>query len=156
MCIRDRVSEGWGFCNSFNTELATGGNMEGQPNFEASVSQRDMDYMHIFNWKKAAEVVAAGKAEMINGMPVIRIPTAVEEGILFLAPEPKSPHGADVTPDGKYIVVAGKLDPHVTIYGMDKINKAIEAKNWTLDDFGIPVLDFDAVKVAQLLSLIHI
>ena len=144
------VSEGWGFCNSFNTELATGGNMEGQPNFEASVSQRDMDYMHIFNWKKAAEVVAAGKAEVINGMPVIRIPTAVEEGILFLAPEPKSPHGADVTPDGKYIVVAGKLDPHVTIYGMDKINKAIEAKNWTLDDFGIPVLDFDAVKVAQL------
>ena len=144
------VSEGWGFCNSFNTELATGGNMEGLPNFEAGVSQRDMDYMHIFNWKKAAEVVAAGKAEVINGMPVIRIPTAVEEGILYLAPEPKSPHGADVTPDGKYIVVAGKLDPHVTIYGMDKINKAIEAKNWTLDDFGIPVLDFDAVKVAQL------
>ncbi len=144
------VSEGWGFCNSFNTELATGGNMEGLPNFEAGVSQRDMDYMHIFNWKKAAEVVAAGKAEMINGMPVIRIPTAVEEGILYLAPEPKSPHGNDVTPDGKYIVVAGKLDPHVTIFGFDKIQKAIEAKNWTTDDFGIPVLDFDAVKVAQL------
>lgn len=144
------VSDGWGFCNSFNTEMAVGGNAEGEPNFEASVSQRDMDYLHIFNWKKAAEVVAAGKAEVINGMPVIRIPTAAAEGVLYLAPEPKSPHGADVTPDGKYIVVAGKLDPHVTIYSMDKINKAIEAKNWTTDDFGIPVLNFDDVKVAQL------
>lgn len=144
------ASEGWGFCNSFNTEMAVGGNLEGQPNFEASVSQRDMDYLHIFNWKKAAEVVAAGKAEVINGMPVIRIPTAVAEGVLYLAPEPKSPHGADVTPDGKYIVVAGKLDPHVTVYSMDKINKAIEAKNWTTDDFGVPVLNFDDVKVAQL------
>ncbi len=144
------VSEGWGFCNSINTELATGGIEKGNPPFEAGVSQRDTDYLHIFNWKKAAEVVAAGKAEMVNGMPVIRIPTAVEEGVLFLAPEPKSPHGADVTPDGKYIVVAGKLDPHVTIYSMAKIEQAIADKKWTLDEFGIPVLDFDAVMHTQV------
>jgi nitrous-oxide reductase len=144
------VSEGWGFCNSINSELATGGVEAGNPPFEAGVSQRDTDYLHIFNWKKAAEVVAAGKAEVINGMPVIRMETSVAEGILFLAPEPKSPHGADVTPDGKYLVVAGKLDPHVTIYGWDKIQKAIADKNWTTDDFGLPVLDFDAVMLAQV------
>jgi nitrous-oxide reductase len=144
------VSEGWGFCNSINTELATGGIEKGNPPFEAGVSQRDTDYLHIFNWKKAAEVVAAGKAEMINGMPVIRIPTAVEEGVLFLAPEPKSPHGADVTPDGKYIVVAGKLDPHVTIYSMAMIEQAIADKKWTEDEFGIPVLDFDSVVHTQV------
>ena len=144
------ASDGWGFCNSFNSELATGGVEEGNPPFEAGVSQRDTDYLHIFNWKKAAEVVAAGKAETINGMQVIRIPTAVEEGVLFLAPEPKSPHGVDVTPDGKYMVVAGKLDPHVTIYAMDKIQKAIDAGKWTTDDFGIPVLDFDDVMMAQV------
>jgi nitrous-oxide reductase len=28
--------------------------------------------------------------------------TAIKEGILFLIPEPKSPHGVDVTPDGKF------------------------------------------------------
>jgi nitrous-oxide reductase len=145
------VSDGWGFCNSFNTEMATGGIESGNPPFEAGVSQRDTDYLHIFNWKKAAEVAEqAGKTEVINGMRVIRIPTAVEEGILFLAPEPKSPHGADVTPDGKYITVAGKLDPHVTIYSFDKIIKAIEGGNWTTDDFGIPVLDFDEVMLAQV------
>ncbi|MBE2236921.1 MAG: Sec-dependent nitrous-oxide reductase, partial [Caldilineaceae bacterium] len=145
------VSEGWAFCNSFNTELATGGVESGNPPFEAGVSQRDMDYMHIFNWKKAAEVAEqAGKTEIMNGMRVIRIPTAVEEGILFLAPEPKSPHGVDVTPDGKYLTVSGKLDPHVTIYSFDKIMKAIEGGNWTKDEFGIPVLDFDEVMLAQV------
>lgn len=144
------VSDGWGFCNSINTEMATGGIEEGNPPFEAGVSQRDMDYLHIFNWKKAAEVYKAGKGEMINGMAVIRMQTAVDEGILFFAPEPKSPHGADVTPDGKYIVVAGKLDPHVTIYAFDKIQKAIADKNWEPDPFGVPVLNFDAVKHAQI------
>lgn len=144
------ASDGWGFCNSFNTEMATGGIEAGNPPFEAGASQRDMDYLHIFNWRKAEEAFKAGKAEMINGMGVIRMKTAVDEGILYLAPEPKSPHGADVTPDGKYIVVSGKLDPHVTIYGMAKIQQAIADKAWELDEFGIPVLNFDAVKVAQL------
>ena len=144
------ASDGWGFCNSFNTEMATGGVEKGNPPFEAGVSQRDMDYLHIFNWKKAAEVYAAGKTEEINGMPVISIETAVAEGILFFAPEPKSPHGVDVTPDGKYMVVAGKLDPQVTVYSIEKIEAAIAAKDWELDPFGIPVLNFDAVKYVQI------
>ena len=83
-------------------------------------------------------------------MPMISIDTAVAEGLLYLAPEPKSPHGMDVTPDGKYLVVAGKLDPHVTIYSFDKIQKAIASGNSTPDVYGIPILNFDDVMVAQL------
>lgn len=144
------ASDGWAFCNSLNSEMATGGVESGNPPFEAGVSQADMDYLHLVNWKKAEAAVAAGKAEEINGMRVLRIPTAVAEGVLYLAPEPKSPHGVDVTPDGKYMVVAGKLDPHVTIYSIDKVNQAIAGKNWTEDTFGVPVLNFDAVKHAQV------
>ncbi len=144
------VSEGWAFCNSFNAEMATGGIEEGNPPFEAGVSQMDMDYLHIFNWKKAEAAVNAGKAEVINGMRVLRIATAVEEGVLYLAPEPKSPHGADVTPDGKYLVVSGKLDPHITIYSIANIEKAIADQNWEMDPFGIPILNYDAVKHAQI------
>ncbi|MEZ4674608.1 MAG: hypothetical protein R2932_10240 [Caldilineaceae bacterium] len=84
------ASDGWIFCNSFNTEMATGGIEEGQPPFEAGVSQRDMDYMHIVDWRKAAEVYGAGKTDEINGMPIISMETAVTEGVLYLAPEPKS------------------------------------------------------------------
>lgn len=39
------VSDGWVFCNSFNTEMATGGIEDGNPPFEAGASQRDMDYL---------------------------------------------------------------------------------------------------------------
>ncbi|GIX48537.1 MAG: hypothetical protein KatS3mg131_2748 [Candidatus Tectimicrobiota bacterium] len=41
----------------FNTEMATGGIEEGKPPFEAGASQRDMDYLHVINLRKAAEVV---------------------------------------------------------------------------------------------------
>jgi nitrous-oxide reductase len=144
------VSDGWAFCGSFNSEMATGGIEDGNPPFEAGVSQRDMDYLHIINWKKAAEVFEAGKTEMINGIAVISMDTAVDEGLLYLAPEPKSPHGSAVTPGGEYIVVSGKLDPHVTIFSFEKIQKAIADENWELDSFGIPILDFDSVVEAQV------
>jgi len=34
-------------------------------------------------------------------MRVISIAEAVKNGLLYVAPEPKSPHGSDVTPDGR-------------------------------------------------------
>lgn len=148
-----KVSEGWLFCNSFNTEMATGGVEEGNPPFEAGTTKNDTDYLHIVNWKKAEEVYKAGKVEMIKEMPVIRLDTAAKEGIVYFTPEPKSPHGADVTPGGEYVVVGGKLDPHVTIYSFDKIQKAIAAMNegtTTKDAFGVPVLALDSTKEAQV------
>ncbi len=145
------ASDGFFFINSFNAEMATGGIENGSPPFEAGASKRDMDYLHIVDWKKAEAAFKAGKFEKINGFAVIPIETSVAEGILHLAPEPKSPHGVDVTPNGQYMVVAGKLDPHVTIYSIDRIKKAIAEKTYGgTDEFGIPVLDFDAVKEAQV------
>ncbi|MCC6315547.1 MAG: Sec-dependent nitrous-oxide reductase [Thermomicrobiales bacterium] len=143
-------SDGWMFSNSFNTEMATGGILEGHPPVEAGASMHDMDYLSVINWRKAAEVAAAGKTEDIKGMPMIRMATAVEEGILFQVPEPKSPHGVDVTPTGEYIVVAGKLDPHVTVYSFQKIQDAIAAGNFEQDEFGVPILPFDACVETQV------
>jgi nitrous-oxide reductase len=145
------VSDGWMFCNSFNTEMATGGIEEGKPPFEAGASQRDMDYLHIIDWRKAAELVAAGKAKLIKGFPVLSLDVAVSEGVLYFLPEPKSPHGVDVTPGGEYLVISGKLDPHVTVFSFEKIMGAIADKNFTgEDDYGVPILSFDAALEAQL------
>ncbi|MGQ0604739.1 MAG: Sec-dependent nitrous-oxide reductase [Anaerolineales bacterium] len=144
------ASDGWFFCNSFNTELATGGVELGNPPFEAGTTKNDTDYLHIFNWKKAEEVFKAGKAELMNGIGVISLQTAIDEGILFFTPEPKSPHGADVTPGGEYIVVGGKLDPHVTIYSFAKMQDAINAGGLEKDVYGVPVIPIDAVKEAQV------
>jgi nitrous-oxide reductase len=77
---------------------------------------------------------------------VITLETAIAEGLLYLVPEPRSPHGVDVAPRGDYITVSGKLDPHTTVYGFDRILKAIESKNFEgKDRYGIPILRFDAV-----------
>ncbi len=145
------VSDGWVFCNSFNTERATGGIEDDNPPFEAGASQRDMDYMHVIDLKKAAQLVTDGKAESIEGFQVLSLEVLNENGVLYFLPEPKSPHGVDMTPDGRYMVVSGKLDPHVTVYDFEKVKTAIAAKTFTgKDDYGVPIIDFDAVLEAQV------
>jgi nitrous-oxide reductase len=106
-------SMGWAFLGSFNTEMATGGiETTGVP-FEAGASANDMDYLHAINWQRAEQVYQSGNGvRRIQGMSVIPLDVSISEGLLYLIPEPKSPHGADVTPDGRMIVTAGKLDPH--------------------------------------------
>jgi nitrous-oxide reductase len=136
-------SDGWLFLNSFNTEEATGGTMEGKPAVESGASQNDMDYLHVINWKKAEQVASAGKTTTIKNMRVIPMQTAIDEGLLYFVPEPKSPHGVDVTPDGKDISVSGKLDTHETVYSFDKIKGLIDAKNFSgKDRYGVPILPF--------------
>ncbi|MEN8143876.1 MAG: Sec-dependent nitrous-oxide reductase [Gemmatimonadota bacterium] len=145
-------SYGWAFINSFNTEMATGGIMQGNPPFEAGTIANDMDYMHVINWERAAEVAdEPGKTIQIQGRRVITLQTAIDEKLLFFIPEPKSPHGVDVTPDGSKLVVSGKLDPHATIYSWAKIEAAIEAESFSgTDVYGVPIIDFDAVLESQV------
>ena len=144
------VSDGYIFCNSFNTELATGGVEDGNPSFEAGTARNDTDYLHIFNWRKAEAVFQDGNFDTINGMAVISLETAIAEGLLYFTPEPKSPHGSDVTPGGEFIVVGGKLDPHVTIYSFAKIEAAINAGGLSTDQYGVPVIPLDASMEAQV------
>lgn len=135
-------SDGWSFTNSFCTERYVGGIEKGRPPYEAGCSAKDTDYMHVVNWKRAAEIAKDdSKVQVINNHRVITMETAIKEGILFLIPEPKSPHGVDVTPDGKYIVVSGKLDTHVSVYSFDKIMDAVKNKRFeSTDPYGIPVI----------------
>ncbi len=145
------VSDGWAFINSYNTEMSFGGNMEGRPPIEVGASKNDFDMMHVIHWKKAEQLVKEGKFKIINGMRVISLEVAAAEGVLYFIPEPKSPHGVDVAPNGNYICVGGKLDPHVTIYAFDKILAAIKSKDYEkIDEFGVPVLRFDSVVAGRV------
>ena len=145
------ASEGYAFINSYNVEMATGGIQQGKSPIEVGASQLDFDYLHIIDWKKAEQVAKAGKFTEINGIRVISLETAVAEGLLHLAPEPRSPHGVDIAPKGDYITVSGKLDPHATVYGIDLIKKAIADKNYEgKDRYGVPILKFDAVVAGKV------
>jgi nitrous-oxide reductase len=144
-------SYGWGFINSYNVERATGGNNFGRPPLESGASQFDFDFMHMINWQRAEEVIAAGNFTMSNGIRLISLETAVAERLIYLVPEPKSPHGVDVSPDGGYMTVAGKLDPHVTVYSFQQIQDAIAAGNFEgTDDYGLPIVSFEAAVAGQV------
>ncbi len=138
-----KASHGWGFTNSFNSEMYTGGIEIGMPPNEAGMSRNDTDYLHVYNWKKLAEVAKDPKnVKIVNDHRVIPMDVAVKHDALFLIPEPKSPHGVDVSPDGKYIIVCGKLDTHASVYSFEKIQKLIKNKEYAgKDPYGIPILD---------------
>ena len=85
---------------------------------------------------------------MIGGVRVID-PKDVP-GLVYFLPCGKSPHGVDVSPDGKYIIGSGKLQGVTTAFNFEKVQTAIRNKDFTGDEDGIPVLNYDAIKDAEV------
>jgi nitrous-oxide reductase len=136
-----KVSDGWMFFTSYNTERATG-------NLEVTASQRDRDYIVAVDWRAAEKAAAEGRGQMIDGARVIN-PKDVP-GLVYLMPCGKSPHGVDVTPDGKWIVGSGKLQGVTTVFNFEKIQTAIRNRDFTGDEDGIPILKYESIKDAEV------
>jgi nitrous-oxide reductase len=134
-------SKEWGFWTCYNSERAIG-------KLEVTSTQKDRDYVVAVNWKNAEKAIAAGKYKMIGGVKVID-PKDVDD-VVFLLPAAKSPHGVDVSPDGKYIIASGKLQSITTVFNFEKMLTAIAQKNFTGNEDGINVLNYDAVKDAEV------
>jgi len=136
-------SFGWAFTNSFNSEMYTGGIEKGLPPMEAGMSRNDTDYLHVYNWQILEKLAQDSKNyKVVNGHRIVTIDAAVKAGALFLIPEAKSPHGVDVSPDGRYIIIGGKLDTHASVYDFKKIKELIDKKEYVgKDPYGIPILD---------------
>jgi nitrous-oxide reductase len=135
------ASDGWMFWSSYNAERATG-------KLEVTASQREQDYIAAIDWRAAEKAAAAGQGDVIGGVKVID-PKKVP-GLVYLLPCPKSPHGVDVSPDGKYIVASGKIAGITVAFNFEKMQTAIRNKEFTGDEDGIPVLKYDAVKDAEV------
>jgi nitrous-oxide reductase len=135
------VSEGWAFWTCYNAERATG-------KLEVTSTQKDRDYVVAVNWKAAEQAAKEGKTKQISGVNVID--PRLAPGVVYLIPAAKSPHGVDVSPDGKYIVASGKLQSITTVFNMEKVLAAIQNKAFTGDEDGIPVINYDQVKEAEV------
>jgi nitrous-oxide reductase len=135
------VSDGWAFWTSYNSERATG-------KLEVTSTQKDRDYVVAVNWKAAEQAIKEGKFKTISGVQVIEPRNA--PGVVYLIPCSKSPHGVDVSPDGKYVIASGKLQSITTAFNMEKILTAIQNKDFTGDEDGIPVINYDSVKDAEV------
>ena len=134
-------SEDWAFWTSYNSERATG-------KLEVTASQRDRDYLAVVNWKAAEAEAAKGGDLQSEGATLID--PAKTPGVMYLVPCAKSPHGVDVTPDGEYVICSGKLSPTATIYSFEKIQEAIENRDFTGEEDGIPVLSYDNTVIMEV------
>lgn len=134
-------SADWGFWTCYNSERSTG-------KLEVTSTQKDRDYVVAVNWKAAEKAIKDGKFKNLGGAKVID-PKDVE-GVVYLLPAGKSPHGVDVSPDGKYIIASGKLASITTVFSHEKMLTAIQKKDFTGNEDGIPVLNYDFVKEAEV------
>ncbi|MFN8007785.1 MAG: Sec-dependent nitrous-oxide reductase [Terriglobia bacterium] len=135
------ASDGWAFWTCYNSERATG-------KLEVTSTQKDRDYVVAVNWREAEKAIKANKFKMIGGVKVIDPKDA--PGVVYLFPCAKSPHGVDVSPDGKYIIGSGKLQSITTVFNIEKVQTAIQNKEFTGDEDGIPVLNYDKIKDAEV------
>lgn len=151
-------SDGWAFFTSYNSE-------EAHTMLEINASKNDKDYIAAINWEKAAEYAANGEGKMIPGehyrnyidheeggvakselIEEVRVLDPRElDGLVYFLPTPKSPHGVDVDPSGKYIAAGGKLSTVIPVHSFDKMMTAIENEDFEGEEQGIPVLNYDSI-----------
>lgn len=151
-------SDGWSFFTSYNSEQA-------HTLLEINASKNDKDYIAAVNWRKAAEYAAEGRGKMIPGehyrnyidheeggvakselIEEVRVLDPRElEGLVYFLPTPKSPHGVDVDPSGRYIAAGGKLSTVIPVHSFAKIQQAIEDEDFEGEEMGIPVLNYNSI-----------
>jgi len=131
-----KSSADWAVMTTYNTEEAT-------TNLEINASQADRDFIVLFNWKELEKMVADGQYDEVTGQKMI-FPEKHKGGI-YLVPVAKSPHGVDVTPDGKHFIASGKLAPAMTVFSFEKAFEAIEKQDFAGERNGIPIINYDSV-----------
>jgi nitrous-oxide reductase len=96
----------------------------------------ERDYLYVFNIKNIEQAVADGKTITVGDSKVPVVDARATSGDPFTEkspyvlriPVPKSPHGVNIDPTGKYAVASGKLSPTATVVDIDKIADAFEGK----------------------------
>lgn len=100
-------------------------NSEGGTTLE-SMTANEQDWVVVFHIKRIEEAVKNGKAEMMNGVPVVD----GRHGSTLTAyiPVSKSPHGINTAPDKKYVAINGKLSPTVSLMDVRKLDDVFAGK----------------------------
>ncbi len=91
----------------------------------AEMTESETDWAVIFNIKRIEEGVRNGDFERHNGVPVLD----GRKGSPYTAyvPIPNSPHGCNTAPDGRHVVINGKLSPTVTVLDVTKVDALFES-----------------------------
>ena len=86
--------------------------------------EAEMDHVVVFNIERIEAAVAAGEYEMYNGVKVLDGKKG--SALTAYVPIPNSPHGVNTAPDGKYVMVNGKLSPTVSVIEWAKLDAVFD------------------------------
>ncbi len=89
----------------------------------AESMRNERDWMVVFDIHAIEKDIKAGKFQTIGDSkcPVVDGRKKANSPYTRYIPVPKSPHGCNTSPDGKYFVANGKLSPTVTIVAIKKL-----------------------------------
>ena len=102
----------YAFASSYNSEEAVD---------LAGMMGSDMDHCVIFDIERIEAGIAAGDFKTINGAKVID----GRKGSKYTRyiPIPNSPHGVNTAPDGRHVMINGKLSPTVSVIDVQLVDK---------------------------------
>jgi nitrous-oxide reductase len=91
----------------------------------AEMTANEQDWAVVFNIARIEEAVKKGDFKTIGGVPVVD----GRKGSPYTAyiPVSNSPHGVNTAPDGRHIVINGKLSPTVTVIDVTKLDAIFES-----------------------------
>jgi nitrous-oxide reductase len=108
--------------------FATCYNSEGAVKIEGMMAA-ERDYLYVFNIPEIEKAVKAGKTIEVGDSSVPVVDARGEDGpFVQRIPIPKSPHGVNIDPTGKYAVCSGKLSPTASVVDIDKLDDVFEGK----------------------------
>ena len=84
-------------------------------------SSAEQDWCVVFDIEAIEAGVKAGDFKEINGVKVLDGRAQANSKYTRYIPVPNSPHGCNASPDGKYIMLNGKLSPTVTVLDVSKM-----------------------------------
>jgi nitrous-oxide reductase len=88
----------------------------------------DRDWLSVFNLERIEAAIKAGKGKTYGASKVPVLDGRGQNPYVLYIPIPKSPHGVNVDPTGRYAVCAGKLSPTVSVVDLEKVDEAFAGK----------------------------
>ncbi|MCG9581833.1 nitrous-oxide reductase [Vibrio tubiashii] len=88
----------------------------------------ERDHVVVFNLARCEAALKGGKFQTFNGNKVPVLDGRKGSDLTRYIPVPKSPHGMNTSPDGKYFMANGKLSPTVSIISIAKLDDLFEDK----------------------------
>ncbi|NOX08665.1 MAG: nitrous-oxide reductase [Gammaproteobacteria bacterium] len=94
----------------------------------AGTMRNERDWAVVFNIPRIEAAIKAGKFINIGDSKVPVLNGQHGSDLTAYIPVPKSPHGLNTSPDGKYFMANGKLSPTVSIISIEKLHDLFSGK----------------------------